>query len=182
MDLSAINVRYAKAFFLTAKEKKLLDVFKTDIQLIYHVCNSSTDFILLLESPVVKVSKKEKLITEIFKGKVHEITLNFLALVVRNKREVNIPGICRNFLDLTRKDQNIRSAQLITATNVKSEIMAKISTLLEKQLKSKIELSGKVDENIIGGLVLRLNDIQYDASVATQIKKIKQKLLESEKK
>ena len=58
-------MRYAKAFFLTAKDKKLLDVFKTDIELIYEVCNSSADFILLLESPVVKISKKEKLITEI---------------------------------------------------------------------------------------------------------------------
>ncbi len=182
MDLSTINVRYAKAFFLTAKDKKLLDVFKTDIQLIYEVCNSSADFILLLESPVVKISKKEKLITEIFKGKVHETTLNFLVLVVRNKREVHIPGICRNFLDLTRKDQNIKSAQLITATDVKSEILDKISSLLEKQLKSKIELTGKVDENIIGGIVLRLEDKQYDASVATQLKKIKQKLLESDLK
>ena len=182
MDLSTINVRYAKAFFLTAKDKKLLDVFKTDTELIYEVCNSSADFILLLESPVVKISKKEKLITEIFKGKVHEITLNFLVLVVRNKREVHIPGICRNFLDLTRKDQNIKSAQLITATDVKSEIMDKISLLLEKQLKSKIELTCKVDENILGGMVLRLEDKQYDASVATQLKKIKQKLLESELK
>lgn len=182
MDLSAINVRYAKALFLTAKEKKLLDVFKTDMQLIFQVCNSSTDFNLLLESPVVKVSKKEKLIAEIFKGKVHEITLNFLALVVRNKREIYLPGICRNFLDITRKDQNIKLAQLISATDVTTEIMAKIISLLEIQLKSKIELSGKIDENIIGGLVLRLEDIQYDASVATQIKKIKQKLLESEQK
>ncbi len=180
MDLSTINVRYAKAFFLTAKEKKLLDTFKTDIQLISEVCNSSTDFILLLESPVVKISLKEKLVTEIFKGKVHETTLNFLILIIRKKREVHIPGICRNFLELTRKDQNIKSALLVTATEVPAAMIDKISSLLEKQLKSKIELSGKVDENIIGGMVLRLEDIQYDASVATQIKKIKQKLLESE--
>ena len=182
MDLSAINVRYAKAFFSTAKEKKLLDTFNADIQLIYEVCNTSDDFILLLESPVVKVSKKETLITEIFKGKVHETTLNFLLLIVKNKREVHIPGICRNFLDLTRKDQNIKSALLVTATKVPTVIISKISLLLEKQLKSKIELTDKVDENIIGGLVLRLEDKQYDASVATQIKKIKQNLLESELK
>ncbi len=182
MNLSAINVRYAKALFLTAKEKNLLEVFKADIQLIYQVCINSTDFILLLESPVVKISEKEKLITEIFKAKIHEITLNFLLLIIKNKREIHIPGICRKFLDLTRKDQNIRSAQLITATEVPSAVLEKINSLLEKQLKSKIELTDKVDESIIGGLVLRLEDIQYDASVATQIKKIKQKLLESELK
>lgn len=182
MDLSTINVRYAKAFFSTAKEKKLLDTLSTDIQLITEVCNNSADFILLLQSPVIKVSKKEKLIAEIFKGKVHELTLNFLVLIVRNRREAHIPGICRNFLDLTRKDQNIKSVLLVTAVKVPATILEKISTLLEKQLKCKIEITGKVDENMIGGMVLRLDDIQYDASVATQIKKIKQNLLESELK
>lgn len=180
MDRSAINVRYAKAFFSVAKEKKLIDTFKDDIQLIYDVCTNSTDFILLLESPIIKLSKKEALFTEIFKGKIHAISMNFLSLILKNKREVHIPGICKNFLDLTKKDQNIKSALLITATEISDEMKMKISSLLEKQLKSKIELTEKVDKNIIGGLVLRLDDIQYDASVATQINKIKQNLLQSE--
>ena len=49
---------------------------------------------------------------------------------------------------------------------------------MEKELNSKIELSGKVDPEIIGGLIFRIEDKQYDASVTTQLKKIKQQLLE----
>ena len=182
MDQSAISVRYAKAFFATAKEKKLLKELKTDIQLLLDTCNNSSDFILLLESPVVKSSKKAKLIASIFKGKIHQLTMNFLLLIVHNKREVHIPGICRNFLGLIRKDQNIKSAVLITASEMSGSTIKKVGTLLEKELKAKVELSSKVDNEIIGGLVIRLDDTQYDASVATQIKKIKQKLLESELK
>ena len=82
MDQSAISVRYAKAFFATAKEKKLLDVLKSDIQLVLETCDKSTDFILLLESPVVKSSKKSKLITSVFEGKVHEF--NCISLLAQN--------------------------------------------------------------------------------------------------
>lgn len=180
MDQSAITVRYAKAFFATAKEKNLLEMFKADMQLVAEICDCSGDFVLLLESPVVNETKKSELISTIFKGKVHELTLNFLRLIVKNKREGYIPSIARNFLALTRKDQNIKSATLITATEVSSSAKTKIEKLLEKELNAKIELASEVNGDIIGGLVLRIDDKQYDASVATQIKKIKEKLLESE--
>lgn len=182
MDQSTITVRYAKAFFATAKEKNLLEVFKADMQLVLDVCSSSSDFNLLLESPIVNESKKATLISAIFKGKINALTMNFLLLIVKNKREVHIPGISRNFLALTRKDQNIKSATLITATKMTEETISKIGELMEKQLKTKVELSSEVDPEIIGGMVIRIDDKQYDASVATQIKKIKQKLLESELK
>lgn len=180
MDQSAINVRYAKAFFSTAKEKKLLDTLKADIHSVLEVCRSVPDFVLLLESPVVKTSKKAALIKQIFEGKVNPLTLNFLLLIVENKREVFIPGICRNFLDLSKKDQNIRSAVLTTASEVNAATLQKIQELLEKELNATIELSTQVNPEILGGLVLRLDDKQYDASVASQLRKIKQNLLETE--
>lgn len=182
MDQSAITVRYAKAFFTLAKEKNNLDTLKTDIELVHDVCKDSNDFILLLESPIVKTSKKAELISSIFKNKVDSLTLNFLLLIAKNKREVNIPGICRNFLDLTRKDQNIKSAVLTTASEVNAETIKKIEALLGEKLKATIELSTQTNPEIIGGLVLRLEDKQYDASVATQLKNIKQELLETEVK
>jgi F-type H+-transporting ATPase subunit delta len=182
MDQSAITVRYAKAFFTLAKEKKLLAPLKSDIELVAGVCQQSTDFILLLKSPVVKTSKKMALITSIFSGKVNTLTLDFLHLITKNKRELHIPAICRNFLGLTRKDQNIKSSVLTTATEINIETIKKIEILMEKELDAKIELSSKINPEIIGGLVLRLEDMQYDASVATQLKKIKQKLLETELK
>jgi F-type H+-transporting ATPase subunit delta len=182
MSISAIRVRYAKAFFSLAKEKMMLDILNADIQKIFDVCNHSTDFVLLLESPVVTTSKKADLITKIFKEQINPLTFNFLLLITNNKREVHIPGICRNFLELTRKDQNIKSAILVTATEINAQSTHKIKILIEKELDSKVELTCKLEPEIIGGLVLRIDDIQYDSSVSTQLRKIKQQLLETEVK
>lgn len=180
MSISAIRVRYAKAFFSLAKEKKMLDTLKTDIQKVFDVCTQSPEFINLLESPVVKTSKKAELITEIFKSNINTLTLNFLLLITNNKRESYIPDICRNFLELTRKDQNIKSAVIVTASEINIKIINKIKVFLEKELNATIELNCKTDPEIIGGLILRIDDRQYDSSVATQLRKIKQLLLETE--
>jgi F-type H+-transporting ATPase subunit delta len=182
MNISAIRVRYAKAFFQLAKEKKMMEILKADIEKVFNLCNHSADFILLLESPVVSTSKKTELITEIFKGEINTLTLNFLLLITNNKREVYIPGICRNFLALTRKDQNMKSAVIVTASEINTKTIEKIRTLMEKELDAKVELSNQVSPEIIGGLILRIDDRQYDASVTTQLRKIKQDLLESELK
>ena len=61
MNQSAIAVRYAKAFFSLAKEKKLLEILKTDIELVFNICQDSTDFILLLEKPHRKNIKKDRI-------------------------------------------------------------------------------------------------------------------------
>jgi F-type H+-transporting ATPase subunit delta len=182
MSISAIRVRYAKAFFSLAKEKNMLELLKADMQKVFDVCNRSSDFILLLESPVVKTSKKTELIEKIFKGEINQLTLNFLLLITNNNREAYIPGVCHNFLDLARKDQNIKSAVLVTALEINPKTIDKIKTLMEKELKSKVELACQVEPEIIGGLILRVDDKQYDSSVSTQLKKIKQQLLETEVK
>ena len=115
-----------------------------------------------------------------FKGKIDELSLKFLLLITSNKREVHIPGICRNFLELTRKDQNIKSAVLTTATEMDKNTIDKIELLMAKELGAKVELTSQVKTDIIGGMVLRIDDKPYDASVATQLKKIKQQLLKAE--
>lgn len=180
MDISAIRVRYAKAFFSLAKEKNSLETFKADIEKVSNVCIHSDDFIQLLESPVIPSSKKKELIIKIFNSEINPLTLNFLLLIIQNNRDEYIPGICRNFLELIRKDQNIKSALLVTATEINTKTIDKIKTLLEKELKAKVELNNKVDPGIIGGMILRIDDNQYDASVTTQLRKIKQELLETE--
>src|ERR1035437_875892 len=103
MDQSKINIRYARAFFMLAKEKNLTVELRKDAQLIANVCDTSSDFILLLESPVIKTSNKVKAIKSVFEGKVNPLMVNFLALIAENNREKYIPGIFRNLEDLYRQ-------------------------------------------------------------------------------
>lgn len=180
MNQSAVRVRYAKAFFSLAKEKKMLSEFKTDIQKVSDVCAHSPDFVNLLESPLLNSPKKAALIEEIFNAQINPLTLRFLVLVANNKREADIPGICRNFLEMIRKDQNIKSAVLVTASELNPKTTDKIKTLMEKQLNATVELSTQIKPEIIGGLILRVDDKQFDSSVATRIKKIRQNLLGTE--
>jgi len=182
MDQSKINVRYAKAFFSLAKDKNLSGELQKDAGLISSVCSSSSDFRILIESPVISTSDKKKVLNVIFDGKINTYSLNFLLLITENRREKYIPGIFRGLEELYRKDQGIKTALLTTATPLSETIVGQIQKSLESEFGGKVDLSQKIDKELIGGFVLRVDDTQYDASVSSQLKKIKEKLLQTELK
>ena len=180
MDESAITVRYASAIFSLGKEKDLLSDVKNDMELVSDVCSRSLEFNLFLKSPVIKTSEKIHIMKLIFKEKVSEISLQFLELVTRNKREIFIPMMCLNVLALIRKEKNIKTAVMTTAQTVDKDILKKAEKIIEKELGTKVELSGRINPHIIGGMVLRIDDKQYDASIQTQLKKLKQQMLKTQ--
>ncbi|MBA4409861.1 MAG: ATP synthase F1 subunit delta [Bacteroidota bacterium] len=182
MDQSKINVRYAKAFFMLAKEKGLTTELRIDAGLIANVCSGSVDFNLMLESPIVKTSQKVKAIKSIFAGRVNNLSLDFLVLIAENNREKYIPGIFRNLEDLYRKEEGIKTAVITSSQPLDESVILQVKRILEVEFNAKIELSQKVKPELIGGFVLRVEDKQYDASVSAQLKKIKEKLLQTELK
>jgi len=178
MNQSQIAIRYAKALFFLAKEKNKLDSIKKDILLINETLNSSTELEKILEHPVIKPSQKIKVLKSIFKDEIDTISLSFLEIIVQNNREIYIKRILRNFIDFYKKNQEIQSVLLTTAYKLDKEETEHLTNAIEKKLKSKIELNVKVDQSIVGGIILQINDKELDMSVLRQLIRFKTSLLE----
>lgn len=177
MGQSRIPVRYAKAFFTLAKEKNMLDVFRKDMDVVSACCETAA-FKALLESPVISTSKKESVFSEIFKSYVNEKTMAFLNLILKNKREVYLPDVARDFDDLYRAEKGIKTVTFTTATSIDDSLRKHVVTIVKKYYEAEIELKEKVNKDIIGGFVLQVDDQRYDASIATKLKAMERKLTE----
>lgn len=179
MNESKISVRYAKALFSLAKEEQFQEQVRTDMQYLYSIFQEVPEFRFLLEDPVIKTPQKRDIINSVFKDNIKKITLNFLDLLLRNKREAYLPSISRVYISLFKKDMGIKSAVLITPLPLEEKIRDTIIVLISKKLNVKIELEERSDKNLIGGFVLRIEDQQIDASVASQLNRIKKELINS---
>ena len=100
MNDSKISVRYSRALFQSALEKKILDKVNQDMILISEICKiaETKEF---LQSPIIVPSKKIEIFHKIFGGNVEEITLSLIDLVVKNGRESYLPAIARVFMHET---------------------------------------------------------------------------------
>jgi len=176
MNQSKIAVRYAKALFEIAIEKNQLEEIKSDIDKV-DVISQQADVKLMLESPVVKSSKKRQLFNEIFQQNIQDITLKFVLMIVDNKREIHLSAICRNFIEQYRGYKGIKSAKIITASVLDKEQIEQVGKVISEVFKTEVDLISSEDESLIGGFIIRVGDQQIDASVSHKLDNIKREFL-----
>ncbi len=176
MDDNKISVRYAKALFDISDQRGILDAVRQDILTLHDVYKTNKDFVNLLESPTIKPNLKKATIQKIFEKSFNQITLDFVGLVTINKRENYLPGICRHFDKLFKKKANIKSVSITTAFKLDQDSKKQILKNIKEISTSKIELTEKINPSLIGGFILRIEDQQYDTSIAKQLKNLRKKL------
>jgi F-type H+-transporting ATPase subunit delta len=178
MNDSKISVRYARALFQSALEKKILDKVNEDMIFISEVCKTP-DMKEFLGSPIIAPSKKEAILHKMFDKNVEKITLSLLDLIVKNGRESFIPAITRVFIHETKKFKGITESVLTTAVKVDAGVKKQITDLISDVFKTKVDLKEIVDPGIIGGFVLRIDDSYIDASIKNKLRQIKKQLIGS---
>lgn len=179
MNESQISVRYAKALFQSASAKEMLDAVYSDMETITETCQVE-EFQYLLAAPSLQASDKCRITDTVLSQALSELSLSMIHLVIKNKRELYLPAIARNFRDLYRKAKGIRAATLVTAQPMDEEEVDRLRKVIKKAFKEEVTLTQTLDEEIIGGFVLRIEDMQYDASVARSLRKIRNQLMQTQ--
>jgi len=180
MNYSKIGVRYAKALLLTAVEENILEKVKNDMQFIHEVIATVPEFNHIFNSPVVKPSEKQNIFKNTFEPFLSKLTINFVEMLIKHRRESRLSDVIRNFFAQYKINQGIVTASLITPIKIDDNLKNEISQLLHSKYNKTIELSSTIDSSIIGGFVLQIEDMQYDASVKTRLKKVRNELMNTQ--
>lgn len=173
--------RYAKSLLDYAIEQNELAAVAADMDLISNTCQSHRELRRMLKSPIIKAEKKLTIIQKIFSGEIGTISLSFLELIAAKQREAILPEIANAFIKAYRTYLGIVTAE-ITSTLPLAETERTKAVEFVKKMGKKVELIEKIDENIIGGFIIRIGDKQYDASVVNRIKTIRTTFLNTHSK
>jgi F-type H+-transporting ATPase subunit delta len=176
MNESRISVRYAKALFQSALEKNILDRVYQDMILVRNIC-TVPELKEILTNPVIRPSKKTELLHSVLVKDLHPLTLALIDLVVKNGRERYIPAIARVFVHDTKEYNGITESILTTVVKVDPEIKNQVTGLIKKIFKTKVDLKENIDDSIIGGFILKVEDNYIDASIRTKLRKIRAELV-----
>jgi F-type H+-transporting ATPase subunit delta len=168
-----ISNRYAQALLDLSVEMDKLEETRQDIEAIIALCKDDKQFVNFLRSPVIMPEKKVKVLDNIFKGKVQDLTVNFIDLIALHRRENILDQIARQFIELYKKRKNIITTNLTTAVEISKETRDEVIGLMERYTKGNIDLHEQVDEDLIGGFVLTFEDKQFDSSLRNRINKLK---------
>jgi F-type H+-transporting ATPase subunit delta len=175
MNDTRAAIRYAKAALALAKEQKATEAVEQDMLSIVTSIEASEELRDLLVSPTVESSAKQKALKAIFND-AHPICVELFATLLRNKRIQILGAVCAAFISLSESLKDAAIAEVISAASLSDEVSSAIIEKLSKLTNKKITLNNIIDESLIGGFVLKVGDLQYNASVSHQLERLKREL------
>ncbi|MCK5114771.1 MAG: ATP synthase F1 subunit delta [Phycisphaerae bacterium] len=174
----SIGVVYAEALFELAQERQLSSQVRGELEQLAELERENEQWNLFLESPAVRREEKKAAVLRIFSGKVSELTVDFLAVLADKGRLGLLPEIAESFVAMKDQAAGRVRGVITTAVELAQEEQARLAEQISRALQKEVILQAKVDESIIGGMVLKVEDLRFDATVKRKLENFSRKLKE----
>ena len=172
-----ISKAYGEALFELAIEKNELESIAEQVNVLADAFAENKELIKLLSHP--KISKEEKInvIESIFKGRMSDDIVGFLVIIVEKDRGSEIEDILKLFQAKVREYKKIGVALVTSAIELSTEQKQKVEQkLLQQTAYESFEVDYKVDESLIGGMIIRIGDRVVDSSIRSKLDNLTKEL------
>ena len=173
--------RYAIAFVELAKESKLdLYSLRNETNVLTQIFKKELRLTRFLSVNSIKLESKYEVIDNVFKDFNH-LLINFIKLIVSKNRSAFIYDILKETLKELDSYLAIEKGVVYSSTKLSEENLNKLKKALEKKINKTLDLTNVVDESIIGGFKICLENSIYDSTINTRLNKLKETLLKGGK-
>jgi len=167
-------IRYAKATISFAKDQGMSKKVFKDMKFVAKTLTKNKDLQILLNSPVIKTSIKKNVLMEIFEKRTTTITVGLIGLLIDNKRLPLLGEVAKQYTILFDYLRGKEIAKVTTAVPLTDSLNEKVlKKVKEVTGGKKAKIENKINPEILGGFILRVGDVQYDASISKKLQMLK---------
>ncbi len=166
---------YSRSLFEVAKEHDALDTIRDQLGEFADALGDDRDLQVFFFSPYFSSQEKEEGIGKLLEG-ADENFERFLELLAERHRMPAIFRIRRAFDSLWAKENQLLEVSITSAVPLDEETVASIGEAVEKQTDRKVQLEAKVDDDVLGGLVLQVGNTVLDASVRNRLERLRKQV------
>lgn len=169
---------YAEALFEVGRDRGKLDSLQQQLGEFADAVDRNRDLQVFFFSPYLSSTEKQEGIGRAISGAEPEL-INFLELLVDKHRMTEIFRIRRELDELWKQENRRLDVTVTSAVELDSSVVEKIGQEVERQTGEKVDLSSKVDDQILGGIVLQVGNMVLDASIRSRLEKLKKSVAQA---
>lgn len=170
----------SEALIESAKEENKLDKITSDIEDFFSVLKESPELKNVLSSSTFELAEREEVSKDITSKRGYDaLTTNFLGLVLELDKFKSLLNSEATFVQKLRKASGKIMAEIVMASAPSEEELSRIKAKLTQVMGQEVEVSSKVDPEIIGGIIAKVEDKVFDGSIRTQLERIRGVLSQS---
>jgi F-type H+-transporting ATPase subunit delta len=168
---------YAQALLELADARGSVDQTAEDVAGIAQVIENDATFAQYVSDPSVGDTQRDALIDRVFAGRTSDLLVAYLKLVNAKGRLGDFPGIARAFKALLDERAGNITVDVTVAQALSPDALEGVRQQLSGKLNKNVSVNQKVDDSIIGGVILKIGDSLIDGSVKAQLEAMKRRLM-----
>ena len=169
---------YARALFEVAQDQDKLDEVHEQLGAFADAVAESRDMARFFFSPYFSTQEKKEALHKTVQG-ADEAIMNFLEALLERHRMPVIFRIRERFNQLWDEERKLLPVEVTSAIELDKKTVDDIGKRIGEQVDRKIELSSKVDPEILGGVVLRVGNFVLDASIRNRLEKLRKQVAQA---
>lgn len=169
MKDAAIGSRYALAIYEIAKDNGKVEKIYDELKVIMETYETNIDFKNFVNHPLVAKDDKKEFVSKIFASEFSDVTIDFLHYLIDKTRLSQIKSIVTEYLKIYYTKNQIVEALATFAIEPSKEQIQNLIIKLKAKVNKEVKLSTKVDETILGGVIIKIGDQIIDASIKREI-------------
>jgi ATP synthase F1 delta subunit len=166
---------YARALFDVARERGRIDELRDQLGQFADTLQESHDLQVFLFSPYFSTKEKEEGLERAISG-ADEALINFFELLIENHRMPVIFRVRRDYDAMWEEEHKLLPVSVTSAVELDEKTVKEIGDKIADQTGRKVELSAQVDEDILGGIVVRVGNSVLDASVRNRLEQLRKQV------
>lgn len=166
---------YADALMQASEEKGQRKVVLEELESLASLLEAEVDFETFLESPQIDKSEKKQMLERLFTDKLGTMTINFLNVLLDKNRQYLLRRIAREFKDLDDEKEGIGTVTITSARPVGAELEEEFKRKLVEALGTRIRLAVEVDPSLLGGIIIKYEDMVLDGSILKRLKDMRER-------
>jgi F-type H+-transporting ATPase subunit delta len=166
---------YARALFEVAKERDILDQIHDELGQFSDALSESRQLAVFFFSPYFSTEEKKEGLKKAVTG-ADPAFMNFLEALIERHRMPAIFRIRDRYQDMWEDERNLLPVEVTSAVPLDKSTVGSIGTRIGEQTKRTVELSSRVDPDILGGIVLRVGNVVLDASIRNRLEQLRKQV------
>lgn len=175
-----LDRRYALALYEVAEQKGKVQQYLQDLREICNLIETNKEFYEVIKHPQISTKKKKRTFINIFKGHIDEELLSFLLILIEKDRILYLKEKLKEMEKINLERKNTLSGIVKTTVPLSKEELNNLISTLEKKYNKHIILEEIIDESILGGIYVRVNNDVIDGTVKSKLYELRDLMLKTE--
>ena len=173
--MEEIAAVYSRSLFEVAQEHGVLDRVHEELGEFADALAENRELQMFFFSPYFSSQEKKDAIGKLVED-ADESFVHFLELLAERHRMPAIFRIRRDFDDLWAEENKLLPVSVTSAVELDSELVEDIGKRIEEQTGQRVELTTKVDPDVLGGLVMQVGNMVMDATVRARLERLRKQV------